>query len=277
MALPSPFSPGRFDGEVALVTGGGTGIGRAVCLELSRRGATVVVAGRRRDRLESVVSEITGAGGRATALPFDVADEEATRDAIAKLIAEFGRLDLVLANAGYGVNGRIWEVSHAQWQRQMDVNVFGLLHTVRHTMPHLLHSKGRLGLVGSVVAFISTPYAGPYTASKAVVRVLGETLALELQGTGVTCTTLHPGFVHSEIGQVDNEGQFRPERTDRRPQRFMWRAEDAARVMVDALHERERERVFTGHGQFAAFLGRHFPGLSHFVLSRARGLRPKES
>ena len=105
-------------------------------------------------------------------------------------------------------------------------------------------------------------------ASKFAIRGLGATLSAELSGSGVTCTTIHPGYVESEIAKVDNAGQFDPERKDKRPARIMWPADRAAKVMIGAIHRRQREFVFTGHGRFGAFMGRHFPGLTHLLVAR---------
>ena len=114
------------------------------------------------------------------------------------------------------------------------------------------------------------PKTGAYTASKYALRAIGQTLSMELAGSGVTCTLLHPGFVESEIARVDNDGKHHPDREDKRPRQLMWPADRAARAMVDALHARKREMVFTGHGKVGAFLGQHMPGLVHLALTRGR-------
>ena len=88
------------------------------------------------------------------------------------------------------------------------------------------------------------------------------------KGSGVSCTTIHPGFVESEIAQVDNEGRHDPSRKDPRPAKLMWSAEKAAKAMVGALHRRDREHVFTGHGKLAGFVGRHMPGVAHLLMTR---------
>ncbi|MGB8222428.1 MAG: short-chain dehydrogenase, partial [Polyangiales bacterium] len=88
--------------------------------------------------------------------------------------------------------------------------------------------------------------------------------------SGVTCTTIHPGYIESEIAQVDNQGRFDAARKDSRPKQLMWPTDRAARVMVDAIAKRKRELTFTGHGKIGAFAGRHMPGLVHFGLTRAK-------
>lgn len=257
-------------GLVVWVTGGGTGIGRALALEFASKGADVAISGRRKERLEEVAAEVRQLGRRALTLACDVADEAACEAAVTQIVAELGRLDVAVANAGFGVSGRIEQLTAADWRRQFDVNVIGVVNTVRAALPELRKTQGRLGLVSSVMGMIAMPGQGPYAASKFAVRAIGLTLAQELHGSGVSCTTVYPGFVESEITQVDIQGKFDPSRKDPRPKQFIWSASKAARVMVKAIFARRREYVFTNHGKAGAFMGRHFPGLVHFVMTRGR-------
>jgi NAD(P)-dependent dehydrogenase (short-subunit alcohol dehydrogenase family) len=251
------------------ITGGGSGIGEALALELGRRGAWVAVSGRRIDRLEAVVRRIEEAGGRAKAVGCDVTDEAAVEAAVDEVVRAFGRLDVAVANAGMGVSGRVEALTARDWRFQFDVNVVGAALTGRFALGPLRQTRGRLVLVGSAAAYLGAVSSGAYCASKAALRSLGQTLRLELAGSGVSVTSIHPGFIESEIGQVDNRGVHHPDREDRRPQRLMWTAERAARVMARAILRRRREFVFTGHGRLAAFFGQHFPGLLGFVQSRS--------
>ncbi len=261
----------RFRDHVAWITGAGTGLGRALAIELARRGAVVAVSGRRRDRLDDVVRAIEAAGGRAFAVPCDVTDEADVARAVATVVARFGRLDVCVADAGRAVMGPIEALSAADWRRQLDTNVVGVAVTAAHALPHLRRTAGRLGLVGCVAGTICAPGAGAYSASKYAVRAIGQTLAMELHGSGVSCTTLQPGFVESEIARVENDGTLRADRLDPRPAQLLWKAEDAARVMADGLWSRARELTFTGHGRVGAFLGKHAPGLAHLLMTRLGG------
>ena len=99
-------------------------------------------------------------------------------------------------------------------------------------------------------------------------------LAQELHGSGVSCTTIYPGFVESEIAQVGADGRFDPARVDKRPKKMMWTGDKAAKVIWAAVMKRKREFVFTGHGKLGAFMGRHFPGFVHFAMTR-EGTRKK--
>lgn len=260
----------RFENQVVWITGGGSGIGRSLALAFAEEGATVAVSGRRQERLELVATEIEGKGGKALAVPCDVTDEASVESAVQRVVETFGRLDVAVANAGFSVAGKIEKLSAEDWRRQLDVNVVGLAMTARHSIPHLKENAGRLVLVGSVSGMIATPGIGAYSASKYAVRAIGQTLAVELHGTGVSCTTIHPGFTESEIAQVDNQGVFDASREDRRPQKLMWPTARAAKAMIDAIAARKREYTFTSHGKVGAFVGRHLPGLVHFGLTRGK-------
>jgi NAD(P)-dependent dehydrogenase (short-subunit alcohol dehydrogenase family) len=264
------MSARRFEGRVAWITGASAGIGRELARVLAEQGARVAVSARRAERLDALVEEIVDRGGEALAVPCDVTDEDAVERAADAVVAHFGRLDIAVANAGFGVTGRLETLSAADWRRQLDVNVVGLAITARHALPHLRATGGRLGLVGSVAGLVPAPGAAPYAASKAAVRSIGQSLAVELHGSGVSCTTILPGFVESEIGQVDRLGVFRPEFEDRRPKWLFWPTRRAALAMARGIHRRRRELVFTGHGRIGAFLGRHWPGLVHAALTWRR-------
>jgi len=260
----------RFDNQVVWITGGGSGIGRALALAFADEGATVAVSGRREDRLQQVVQELEKRGAKGLAVRCDVTDEASVAEAVRKVVRTFGGLDVAVANAGFSVAGRIEKLSAADWRRQLDVNVIGTAMTARYAIPHLRERKGRLALVGSVMSMVSMPGLGAHSASKYAVRAIGQALAVELHGSGVSCTTIFPGYTESEIAQVDNQGRFDASREDRRPKNLIWRTNRAARVMVDAIAKRKREYTFTAHGKAGAFAGRHMPGLVHFSLTRGK-------
>jgi NAD(P)-dependent dehydrogenase (short-subunit alcohol dehydrogenase family) len=257
-----------FGDRIVWITGASSGIGRQLALTFADQGADVAVSARRVDRLHEVVAEIEGRGRRGLAVACDVTDEDQLQSAVSEVVERLGALDVAVANAGFGVGGLIEELDAGAWRRQLEVNVVGLAMTARHALPHLRDRQGRLALVGSVSSMVPMPGSGAYSASKAAVRMIGQTLSMELHGSGVSCTTIHPGFVDSDIARVDNQGVYHPEREDRRPQKLMWPTDKAARVMVRAIAKRRREYVFTGHGKVGGFVGRHWPGLVHFALTR---------
>ena len=258
----------EFSGKVVWITGGGSGLGRAMAIEFASRGARVAVSGRRLERLEETVSILEAMDCSALAVTCDVSMEESQAAAVASIVERFGQLDVAVANAGFGVDTRFEKISTEQWRRQLDTNVIGAVITVQQALPELRKTGGRVALIASVASMIAYPGGSAYTASKAAVRAIGLCLSQELHGSGVSCTTIHPGFVESEIGQVSNDGVFDGERKDGRPKKLLWKVEPAAKVMVNAIERRKVEYVFTAHGHLLAFLGRHCPGLVHFLVTR---------
>jgi NAD(P)-dependent dehydrogenase (short-subunit alcohol dehydrogenase family) len=260
----------RFEQQVAWITGAGSGIGRSCARQFADEGATVALSGRRLERLEATVRDIESRGGKAIAVRCDVSDEEQVAAAVADVVARLGRLDVALANAGFSVTGRVEDLTADDWRRQFGVNVVGAALTARYALPHLREHDGRVGFIGSIASFMCSPKLGAYNASKHALRAVAQTLSMELHGSGVSCTIVHPGYVESEIAQVDNRGRFDESRRDRRPQNLMWPSARAAEVIVRALHRRRREVVFTGHGKVGAFIGQHMPAVAHRMMARGR-------
>jgi short-subunit dehydrogenase len=254
---------------VVWITGASSGIGKAMAFEWAMLGYKVALSSRRKELLDNVANDIRVSGGEALVIPCDIMEEVAIENAVLEIIKNWGRLDVVVANAGFGVFGSIDKLTAADWNRQLRGNVTGLALTVKYALPYLKKYNGRIGLVGSVGAYLPNPNLGAYGASKAAVHSIGQTLQIELMGTGVSCTTMHPGFVVSEIARVDNEGVWHPERTDPRPSNLIWPTDKAAKVMVKAILKRKRNYIFTTHGKIFVWLQRWFPGLIRFIISKS--------
>jgi len=262
---------GAFDGQVAWITGGGSGIGRALAVELAQQGASVAVTGRREHKLAETVAAVQAVGGRVLAVPGDVTDADGIAAAVERVKRELGGLHIAVANAGYVVEAPFAELTEAQWRKQIDVNVMGCVNTALASLPSLHEVGGRMVLVASAAGFICSPNLASYNATKFAVRAMGLTLAQELHHTSVSVTIIYPGMVESEIIQTDNDGQYKGDVvSDERKASMVWPADKAARVMAKAIRKRKREFVFTGHGKMGAFLGKHFPGWVHWMMVRGR-------
>ncbi len=258
--------------DVIWITGASSGIGKAMAIECARLGYKVVLSSRRKELLDKVADTIKDSGGEALVVPCDIMEENSIANAVQQIIKEWRRLDILIANAGFGVFGSIENLTAKDWSRQLQGNVTGLALTVKYALPHLKKTKGRIGLVGSVAAYLPNPNVGAYGASKAAVNSIGLTLQAELMGTGVSCTTMHPGFVVSEIARVDNDGVWHPEQSDPRPSNLMWPTDKAAKVMIKAILRRKRNYVFTAHGKLAVWLQRWFPAVMRSIISK--GAKP---
>lgn len=221
--------------------------------------------------LEKLVQEIQQEGGKAQAFFCDVMEEQSIEKCIQEIIQAFGKLDGCIANAGGGVMGKIEKLTAEEWDRQLRLNVTGLALTAKYALPELRKTKGRLALIGSVAAFVPNPNLGAYGASKAAVHNIGETLQSELLGSGVSCTTIHPGFVDSNITRIDNEGNFHPEAKDPRPANLMWPTDKAAKAMVKAILNRKKMVVITGHGKVMYAISRLIPSVLRKMMAKMNG------
>lgn len=245
--------------KVTLITGASSGIGEALAREFHRRGAKLVLAARRLDRLQTLSQELGSTDGRTICVTADVTKEGDLERVVADTIRKFGRLDIVVANAGFGVVGRIERLTVEDYHRQFDTNVYGVIRTVRAALPELKRSKGRLGIVGSVNGFLALPGNTPYAMSKYAVRALAEGLRPELAAEGISVTHIAPGFVESEIRQVDNKGNLHGAAKDPVPAWLRMPAKTAARQITSAIASRRRELIVTAHGKVIVFFFRHFP------------------
>ena len=238
-----------------------------------------MLTARREDRLEALASELRARGVRALPCAADVTRDGDLERVVERARAELGGVDLVLANAGFGVTGQVAELELEDYRRQFETNVFGVLRTVYATMNELERRQGTLGIVGSVAGWIARPGGSPYSMSKFAVRALSMALHHELAPKGVKVVLLSPGFVESEIRQVRNDGQLAADSADPVPEWLRMSTPAAARQILRALERGRPEAVITGHGKALVFLERHAPwaltgiarGLSGFSRSLGWG------
>jgi NAD(P)-dependent dehydrogenase (short-subunit alcohol dehydrogenase family) len=196
VALPPEFD---LTGRVAVVTGGGSGIGRDTALLLAERGADVVVAGRRSEPLEEAADEIRKRGVRALAVPTDVRKPDACKAMIEATVAEFGRLDILINNAG-GAHGHVGiaRMDLAKWDRDVQLNLSAALYCSQAAYPHLKASKGTIVNISSLAGVGGTQGVAAYSAAKAGLQMLTRVMSAEFGPSGIRVNCVAPGMTATE-------------------------------------------------------------------------------
>jgi short-subunit dehydrogenase len=272
MANPIPF----FKDKVVLITGASSGIGEEMALQLARSGAKLALAARRTDRLEVLGQAIAQNGGvPPITLECDVTRDGDLERAVAACVQKWERLDVAIANAGFGVTGPLKKLSLHDYQRQFDTNVFGVLRTVYAALPELERSRGNLAIIGSVAGWVSSAGASPYSMSKFALRALANAITQELRPGGVKVTLISPGFVISEIRRVDNLGRLRAEGPATKPHPLAVKTEPAAYEILQAIARGKREQIVTFHGKFFVMLDRLFPWVTRALAERISARKDK--
>ncbi|MEO0802727.1 MAG: SDR family oxidoreductase [Cyanobacteria bacterium J06642_2] len=189
--------------KVVLITGASSGIGEAIALEVASEKAKVVLAARREGVLNTVADLVQKRGGTPLVVPTDMADSNQVEALAAKTLAEFGQIDVLVNNAGYGQVGAIEEVNESAVRQQFDVNVFGLLALTRQIIPAMRDRReGRIINLSSVAGRISMPFMGIYNASKHAVEAISDSMRVELAPFGIQTIVIEPGPVETEFSRV---------------------------------------------------------------------------
>jgi len=197
----------QFEGKVTLITGAGSGMGRATAILLAQRGAAVALVGRRESKLHDAVAEITASGGRALAVPGDVSRPEDVERAVTRTIENFGALHHAVNNAGVsGDFTPLVDMTTAQWQRTIDIDLNSLFYGIKYEIPAILAAGGgSIVNVSSVFADRGGPTAD-YSSAKHGIRGLTRTAAIQFGRQGIRVNELQPGVIDTEMTQANPEG-----------------------------------------------------------------------
>ncbi len=195
-----PADATNIAGKVVVITGASSGLGEATARYLAERGATVVLGARRAERLQALVDEITGTGGRALALATNVTVAAQVQALVDAAVERYGRVDVLLNNAGLMPHSPLERRKIDDWDRTIDVNIKGVLYGIAAALPHMQRQKaGHIINVSSVAGHRVGPAGAVYSATKSAVRVISEGLRQEVKPWGLRTTILSPGAVATEL------------------------------------------------------------------------------
>ena len=198
----------RISGKVVLITGAARGIGAGVARKLAAEGARLALVGLEAEQLRAVAAEC---GPEAIAVEADVTDWDQLRKAVTEVIARFGRIDVVMANAGIAAAGFVRSIDPAAFEKVIEVDLLGVWRTVRVCLPHLIESRGYCLIVSSMAAVVHIPGNAPYNMAKAGAEAFGNTLRAEVRHLGVRVGVAHPTWIATDmVAGADQHPVFGP-------------------------------------------------------------------
>lgn len=257
--------------QVVLITGASSGIGRALAFNLARRGARLGLMARREELLAQIAAELRAVNkdkngnppANILSLPTDVQDAESVRAASDRLLSEFGRIDVLIANAGISVPNPGSGFDAEKAASVINVNVLGVVNCVAAVLPDMLaRGSGCLAVISSLAAYRGLPKSGAYCASKAAVSALFESLRLDLEPRGITVTIIHPGFIKTPL-TADRQAKMP----------FLLEVDDAAEKMIGAIEKRKRSYAFPWQLATIVRVGMIMPNFMYDWFARRNSYR----
>jgi short-subunit dehydrogenase len=246
--------------KVVIITGASSGIGLATAREFASRGSKVVLAARSGDVLKELEEEFSGKGYEALAVKTDVTLIDDCRNLVEKTLEKFGKIDILINNAGISMRALFVDVDVEVLKKLMDVNFWGTVYCTKFALPHLIKAKGTLVGVSSVAGFHGLPGRSGYSASKFAMHGFMETLRIENLKNGLHVMILSAGFTKSEIRKRALTENGKEQGYTPRVEEKMMMPEQVAKAMIRAIKKKKRIKILTIEGQLIALLQRIVPG-----------------
>lgn len=248
--------------KVVIVTGASSGIGKALVYELAHQGAKLAIASRNIEELLSIEQDLKKQGAEILPVRTDVTKELACKELIEQTYAYFGRIDVLINNAGISMRALLEDLETSVLHKVMDVNFWGTVYCTKYALPYLLQSKGSLVGIISIAGFIGLPGRTGYAASKFAVRGFLNTVRIENRKKGLHVLVAAPGFTASNIRKTALNANGRQQGESPRNEGNMMTAEQCSAIIVKGIRKRKREIIMTFvEGKLAVFLSKWWPAL----------------
>ena len=220
----------RLQNKVALISGGAKGMGAVEAKIFAKEGAKVVIGDVLETEGKQIEAEINETGGECLFVPLDVTDENQWNEAVAATLGRFGKLDILINNAGIFRTGRVEETSSAEWDQVMDINAKGVFLGAKAAIPAMREAGGGSIInLSSVAGLVGAAYSTAYSASKGAVRLFTKSTAIQYATDGVRCNSIHPGVIQTDMTkEAIADSQFKAQRLDPTPLARLGQPEDVA-------------------------------------------------
>ena len=252
----------RMKDKVIIITGASSGIGKALAFAFGQEGAKIVITGRKKEALFEVSGELTQKGIDNLPIVSDVSIEADNEDVVNKTIAKYGKIDVLVNNAGISMRSMFEDCDLEVIKKVMDINFYGTVYATKYALPHIKTTKGSIVGVSSIAGYRGLPVRSGYSASKFAMNGFLEALRTELLHTGVHVLTACPGFTASNIrvASLGSDGNSKGE--SMRDEGNMMSSEEVAQHILKAVKNRDRDMVLTLQGKMVVFLNKWLPKLT---------------
>jgi short-subunit dehydrogenase len=252
--------------KVVFLTGASSGIGEALAIALAKKGAILGLLARREDLLGEIAAKCENAGGKARVFACDAVDEKGVHAAAESLRREFGKIDVMIANAGIGGSNHAKNLKTDEVKKVIDVNLIGAVNAVTAVLPDMLEKKsGHLVAVSSLAGFRGLPFSASYSASKAAMTNFFESVRLDVQNQGVSVTIIQPGFIKTPLTSG---------RENKMP--FVMELDEAIPHFINAIEKRKKFAAFPWQLATLVRLARIFPASIYDKIAGRANYREKK-
>lgn len=257
------------EGKVVIITGGTSGIGKALAEEFGSKGSHIVITGRKQEALNETISHLQKAGINVMGIQADASKWEDNQMMADAAIKKYGRIDVIIANAGISMRAMFENVDLEVIRQVMDINFYGALYAVKACLPEIIKNKGHIVGISSIAGFRGLPGRVGYSASKFALQGFLEALRTELLKTGVHVLTASPGFTASNIRKKSLTADGSAQGESPRQEEEMMTAEECAHHIYKATMKRKKYLILTSQGKLTVFLNKWFPGLMDKLVYNA--------
>ncbi|TDQ18429.1 short-subunit dehydrogenase [Algoriphagus boseongensis] len=251
----------RFKNQVVIITGATSGIGEACAEVFGREGAKIAITGRNPEKLQKSLANLQSKGIEAIAILADAASEKDNQKIAEDTLKHFGKIDILINNAGIGMRALFQDMDLEVFHKVMDTNFWGTVYATKYCLPEILKSKGSIIGISSINGYRGTPARTAYTASKFAMNGFFESLRTEVMKKGVHVLVVAPGFTASNIRNIALTADGSSQGESPRDEGKMMTSEEVAEHILKATLKRKRDIVLTSQGKLAVFLNKWMPGI----------------